>query len=754
MLVEEVYRRIENYYAGNVHTPLVVDVPSYTSFLMLTKHFEVSGVTKIDISKYCIPDQMPQWDILQHDLITIEGNWMLCGISDFLKLEGKVKLKSYIRSILDISGCGKVVIVTIGCASYFNYQDTRLKANGRLLIIDGEKEDMKTLCFLTPGLIEPYAYVHGLNHLFDHHKYPDDKVAIVTHHKAEEFPESLYDIKNYSSIYQIIRTNWPVFEMFQQSFGSDNQWKELNSILTASGSIDILVGFFGGKNNLTNVFTRFDEMSEFEKWHYLINLKIFGASDNEYLTNAARKSMSVESFVNHIYIDILDYSTRNSNFKKIYEDRKYLVKHLHRYSDTITRFCRSVWLKEEATLSYLTDSSIIEKETVISFLNKYGNTLEKTKLMNSLKIVYPNLYLYLVEHNYGHPTISKYFSLYRYCKAINHISEEMYELVDEQASKREYNSLLDARSLIVDKIETKDSILVFMDALGAEYLPYLQNRFFNEGFNFKVTIARCELPSITSINKDFVDKFASAKCDVISIKDLDDLKHEGGVSYDYQQTKLPIHLIKELEIIDNLINYLKNHLDKDKKAVIIGDHGTSRLAVINEHENKWEISEKGIHSGRCCPKSDVDERPDSATEENDFWCIANYDRFKGGRKGLVEVHGGATLEEVAVPIIEVSKRFKTIACEIKNEGPLQRSLKKSPVLKLFIDKICDSVTVELLGKRYESQKSNIEFVHNIELTEIKRPGIYSFDVYCDGILIAKELEVEVVNQGAQERSFF
>lgn len=44
-----------------------------------------------------------------------------------------------------------------------------------------------------------------------------------------------------------------------------------------------------------------------------------------------------------------------------------------------------------------------------------------------------------------------------------------------------------------------------------------------------------------------------------------------------------------------------------------------------------------------------------ATEENGFWCLANYDRFKGGRKANVEVHGGASLEEVAVPIVEITK---------------------------------------------------------------------------------------------------
>lgn len=194
----------------------------------------------------------------------------------------------------------------------------------------------------------------------------------------------------------------------------------------------------------------------------------------------------------------------------------------------------------------------------------------------------------------------------------------MLAMVDEQSVRREYNTILSPRSLVVDSLDIEGADLYFMDALGAEYLSYIQTRFFDEGFDIKVQIARCELPSITSTNKDFVQVFNIKGCKVISNKELDELKHEGGVSYDYESTKIPIHLISELQIIDNLINHLKSSLNKGTRAFIIADHGTSRLAVINETENKWEVSEKGQHSGRCCLMSDVDHKPDFATESNDF----------------------------------------------------------------------------------------------------------------------------------------
>ncbi|MBR6012948.1 MAG: hypothetical protein IK062_04090 [Selenomonadaceae bacterium] len=44
--------------------------------------------------------------------------------------------------------------------------------------------------------------------------------------------------------------------------------------------------------------------------------------------------------------------------------------------------------------------------------------------------------------------------------------------------------------------------------------------------------------------------------------------------------------------------------------------------------------------------------------------MADYDRFAGGRLASVEVHGGATLEEILIPVIEFS--LKNIENEIKS----------------------------------------------------------------------------------------
>ena len=112
---------------------------------------------------------------------------------------------------------------------------------------------------------------------------------------------------------------------------------------------------------------------------------------------------------------------------------------------------------------------------------------------------------------------------------------------------------------------------------------------------------RCELPSITSRNKEFWDVLSTDRFPIISVDKIDKIKHHGEEGYDYsrEDRKLPIHLIRELELIDELLKKIKTNLTNGdyQKAILIADHGASRLAVIHgnaiKREALWEmLSEK------------------------------------------------------------------------------------------------------------------------------------------------------------------
>lgn len=198
--------------------------------------------------------------------------------------------------------------------------------------------------------------------------------------------------------------------------------------------------------------------------------------------------------------------------------------------------------------------------------------------------------------------------------------------------KTEYMNLIDSKA--------KD----YRNSLGNERLKKLwkdktgstsPRQWSKEHLIASIKVCVSELPSITSRNKEFLELFADARYQTVPIKDIDDIKHHGKYDFDfYNNSKLPIHLIKELEVIRTVLKKIRNDLAESplQRVFMIADHGASRLAVLHDTENVWEMAEKGQHSGRCCPKSDVDQKPDFAADAGDFWALANYDRFKGGRK--------------------------------------------------------------------------------------------------------------------------
>lgn len=77
-------------------------------------------------------------------------------------------------------------------------------------------------------------------------------------------------------------------------------------------------------------------------------------------------------------------------------------------------------------------------------------------------------------------------------------------VVDEQATKMDFVTALKPRAAIVEKLDVTNSRAFFLDALGVEYLGFIQEKCSEYGLSADVSCGRCELPSITSQNKEFV----------------------------------------------------------------------------------------------------------------------------------------------------------------------------------------------------------------------------------------------------------
>jgi hypothetical protein len=158
------------------------------------------------------------------------------------------------------------------------------------------------------------------------------------------------------------------------------------------------------------------------------------------------------------------------------------------------------------------------------------------------------------------------------------------------------------------------------------------------------------------------------------------------------------------------------------------------------------MASKGKHAGRCCPSSDVDVKSQYAIEERGFWVLANYDRFKGGRKASVEVHGGATLEEVVIPIIEIALFDNKI--EVKNTTPVVKaSFRKNAEIVLFSKNILQNVSVRANGRQYYAEPVGNN-KYKIIFPDIKQAGKYAADVL-EGDNLIGQVEFDIVPESGK-----
>ena len=169
-----------------------------------------------------------------------------------------------------------------------------------------------------------------------------------------------------------------------------------------------------------------------------------------------------------------------------------------------------------------------------------------------------------------------------------------------------------------------------------------------------------------------------------------------------------------------------------KSFVIASDHGASRLAVIKKQDVPYDTDTKGEHSGRCCKffdNCDVENK----VVENGYIVLTDYGRFRKSRVANVEVHGGASLEEIVVPVITLTlKHHSDAKIKIIDEDNIKADRHNGVTLKIYISDVefTNKVSIVLDDNRYIGKmmsESNFVF----ELKNIKRPrkDPYMADVF-------------------------
>ena len=734
---------IERFLSNNSEHIKIVNFNNFLEMENFKEHFRQNMANKfVYPENFSKKDELFNREKFLFNISSEEENIFAFGFTSQLKFLGEDVLRNFFYRILRVD-TEKLVFVAYQCEDILKDLIERDLRNKRFIILsEGSYDKIPKIEFVTNvNLCKNEDVCDGIDIAYKKIESSEDIIYIKTDKKKEEFLDSIYSIQNQKNAFSKLCADFPeIKNQCSEDFCTSEQWERILEGALKKGSIDdYITSTLKNSNRFEEKL--FDPSCDIEKKSLcFMNLKLHRETQKEYLKYVIENCKNVFDFSKAVFNNILDYDCNNSSFSKIYDERKNYLDSLGKYSEEIEGFaedfCLAVKKKGKDYIKYLTDCTVCEKQAIIENICVFVNEYSEKKILDILQKVYPDLYLYLQNYDlrFKEEDFTDYISKYKMCKLTNKITDEFLALEKEEAEKRIYFKVLEPRASIVSDIKNKDnSSLFFVDSLGIEYIAFIFEKLRAKGLQAKISIGICNLPSITSLNKEFLNEKWGKTDDK---KTLDILKHNKDFKYSLKEP--PFYIVEELKIIDDILEKIRRILKKNafEKVVLLSDHGSSRLCVISENGKVLEMKEKGEHSGRFCPVDEINACPKTATEAQGYWILANYDSFKGGRISGLEVHGGASIEEVLVPVIEISLADNKIKIDMEKEftfSPLNDDFEE---FEFFSHKKLQNVTVNLvLGNDYNKdfKADSIDgYNFKVNVSNLDIAGEYTFSVFANG----------------------
>lgn len=760
--MDQCFDRIEAYCQKEITGhPLLVNTENAHDFQCLVKRMQLDGnKTCVFVHDYCRKG-LPQIDALFRD-VKKKGCFVVIGLSSYVMLLGKKRAEELMARLQELSVAGHVIVLLSHMKEIRlsrMQQDQHLSY--RVLLLEGDPTPLPSIYLASPeensfgqlvlpniqALLEKlgqYDPVGG-----------ETSFAVRTSLHKEVFSESMYSIRSSKGIYKELLRAFPVLKGdLEESWGTKEDWERFAQEWKECLSWGALAEkHFGIDAHFSAILKReYEQADTYETWLYWLLLKVQGASEDAYLSYALGKSRHWQDLWEQIFLSLSSLSFQMREFQKYCEGRKRLLEGQTIPATWVSEYQDAIAQKGRDAIWYLFAGTAWEEKMLFQCLADYDYT--KEEVMGVLKTHFPDLFAYMKSFTFTMyqkvperlvPLLTKYFDDYKWQKLMNHLTPDFKAQVNALAEHRVYNQF-PIRSLALSQMKKENTMMYFVDALGVEYLSYISEKCKTYGLLLSIQVVHGELPSITSQNTEFMNP------DVTNIKDLDEKKHESQ-TYNYEKQKIPLHLVAELKAIDGVLQTIRDGLltKEMKSAIIISDHGATRLAVLNDEEYGAEFivgESKGQHSGRCCQ---VEEDPGIpfAAYENGYAVLANYMRFKGSRKADVEVHGGATLEETLVPLLQISLKPKDPMVEFQ---PALVQLRKKEVGELLLVTNFDMADPYIIvnGKIYRGKLDTHRRRAIIPLPDMKRTHDYMADIYDGDTLLKEQVAFHVKKEVAKD----
>ena len=738
-------KEVQNYISSAKGLPFFYLVGD-ESYNVILKELVAAGLSLIRISDFCSKnDKFPSIDDLidffrTSDVDYRNNKFVVTGLGEYLALQGNdVAYNELLRLKNTTLGNARVVLLIRGVslqAAKIASEDTRMKEQQRVFISNSLICDI-TITNVIRG--DGFIQTEGIKNLI--RTFEDGATGNIFVCTKLLLDNSIFPVTVLSSSFDVINKLVPNLG-FSESNGSELYWSRLLNDLKQSNK-EIALVF--KKYNIDEAV--FDDLYEsltgddYRNWLvFLYLLKNANTLNNSYLNIVLKNTERSEDLKTNLLCQIIKTSHLDGNFQSLYYERKKLIKGFP--EEDLAFFVKVNEEDPNESIYRLTDNTEIERKTTVKWISTHG-------MNDAIQYVYPDLFDYLKKYIFsGTPIdsiLTEYFDEYKKQKVLNHINPDFLLKVSENAKNLTYTKLQTRNNAIMSIANKNDAYLYWIDALGVEYLSYFVALAHKKGLSINIEIARADLPTITEYNKYFYEQWTGAK--KYKEEDLDNIKHKEKGGYHFTSEELPIHIVSELKIIEKAVGIAATELamHKCKSFVIASDHGSSRLAVINKQELPYDTDTKGEHSGRCCKYfdgCDVNDRID----ENGYIVLTNYGRFSKSRAANVEVHGGASLEEIVVPIITLKLKNEIgIIIKVINPDEIIADRKKGVMFTLYISNVSSADQISIICEDNKYHGRCVDETHyEFEIDTIKRTRNkpYKAEVY-DGSDLIGNIEFKV-----------
>lgn len=734
---------IENYLKTPQGLPFFCSVGD-DEYCLFLEDLKQAGLKLIRVSDFCTKDdKFPDLDeMIDHfrtaDVDYRDNKYVVVGLGEYLALRGESEITIELNRLKTTTlGGARVVLLLRGVSSYVSElasNDNKLIGQGRVFVSSHAMINLAATNVVHDVGIVPQKGIKWLLRSFE-----DGAIENVLFSSDRIFDSSIIPVSVISGSYSALKYSVGDFPLPEQ-YGTDELWKNLLIELRKnSNSLSSVFENYGVYDNFEDDIQIKCSGEQFRNWIYFISLKLNSEKiQNEYLAWVVKETDSWINFKTNLLNHIIKLQHIDKRFKKMYVERKKLLRGFP--DEDIAIFVKENSIIPSEEIYRLTDNTQIERKQILLWISHYG-------WRDEYAYVYPKLSIYLQKYIFDCGTLSNeltaYFEQYKVQKVSNDLNETFLAQVEDWGKTYKYSRIQTRDNAIKTIPDRQSAFLYWIDALGVEYLALITELARMKGLSIKIDIGRTELPSITEFNRSFFDNWDG----IGKFKEeaLDDIKHHDKGGFFFTDCEEPIHIESEITVIEKAINLAATKLamHECKSFVIASDHGASRLAVLKRQEEKYSTETGGEHSGRCCKVFDGCDLT-NCIEEKGYFVLTDYGRFKGSRAANVEVHGGASLEEVLVPIITLKlKKQDIVDIRVLNSDNIQADRKKGTTIQMYISDVDNPKGISIIIGDVKYKAIDDDPTHyTVLLEDIKRSKTCKADVY-DGDNLLGSVEFKI-----------